>query len=418
MQPPSVSVIVVSRGRPDRLTTCLAGIARVAYAPFEIVVVADPQGCAAVGRLAFADEIKLVPFDQPNISAARNAGVARAAGEIIAFIDDDAVPEPTWLSHLAAPFAEADVACAGGHVLGRNGFSLQWGARWVGRDGQAHGLKLVSDAPVVLTPTPDRAIKTEGTNMAVRRTILAEMGGFDLNFHYFHDETDLNLRLADAGCKTALVPRAMVHHGYAASATRTARRVPRDLFQIGASWAVFLRKHCPADRRDAAMQAVTQSERRRALGHMIAGRLEPRDVRRLMASLREGHAAGLARSASLMPALTRAAEGLRPMPLRSRAPHRVLAGRIWSRDRLRAQARDLTAKGHVVTVLLFSPDTRYHIRVFQPEGFWVQRGGLFGKSLRTDPLVRFWRFASRVRRETMLTSELREIPPIPRGGPE
>ncbi|MCB2123539.1 MAG: glycosyltransferase, partial [Rhodobacteraceae bacterium] len=59
---------------------------------------------------------------------ARNLGLAAAAGEIVAFIDDDAVPEPRWLARLTAPFADPGIAAAGGFVVGRNGISFQWRA--------------------------------------------------------------------------------------------------------------------------------------------------------------------------------------------------------------------------------------------------------------------------------------------------
>ena len=77
--------------------------------------------------------------------------------------------------------------------------------------------------------------------MAVRRDVLAALGGFDPAYHFYLDETDLNMRLAQAGHATALCPRALVHHGFAASTRRRKDRVPADLFDIGASWAVF----CP-----------------------------------------------------------------------------------------------------------------------------------------------------------------------------
>ena len=90
MSPLPVSVIVVSRGRPESLTLCLTGLSRQFHDTYEVIVVADPAGMAAVARLPFADEIKTVPFDEANIAAARNRGLAVAAGEVVAFIDDDA----------------------------------------------------------------------------------------------------------------------------------------------------------------------------------------------------------------------------------------------------------------------------------------------------------------------------------------
>ena len=114
------SVVVVSRGRVADLPLCLIGLSQLDYPSFEIVLVADPEGIAAVQVLDFVDQVKQVTFDEPNISAARNLGIAQAAGDIVAFIDDDAVAEPTWLTHLMKGFEQPEVACAGGFVIGRS----------------------------------------------------------------------------------------------------------------------------------------------------------------------------------------------------------------------------------------------------------------------------------------------------------
>jgi len=110
----TVSVVIVSRERPLALRRCLTGVSQLQFAPFEIVVVADPVGLEAAQKLPFANDLKLVPFDEANISAARNLGLTHAAGEIVAFIDDDAVPKSTWLRHLTAPVACVEVAAMGG----------------------------------------------------------------------------------------------------------------------------------------------------------------------------------------------------------------------------------------------------------------------------------------------------------------
>ncbi len=76
--------------------------------------------------------------------------------------------------------------------------------------------------------------------------VLAELGGFDPAFAFYLDETDLNLRLAAArAMRRRLCRWPQVHHGFAAIARRRGDRMPRDLFDIGASHAVFLRKHAP-----------------------------------------------------------------------------------------------------------------------------------------------------------------------------
>jgi GT2 family glycosyltransferase len=395
-----VSIVIVSRNRPAALIRCLTGVSQLLYDTFEIVVVADRPGRDAVQAHALGADVKLVAFDEANISVARNRGVAAAAGEIVAFIDDDAVPEPTWLGHLTAPFDEVEVAAVGGFVRARNGISWQWTAQSVDGTGSTAVLDLTHEATTVLTPAEGRAIKTEGTNMAIRRSVLADMGGFDPNFHYFHDETDLNLRLAQTEALTAIAPMAQVHHGYAENAVRSGARVPKDLFQIGASWAVFLNKHCPPDMQAEVWAGVCRSERKRALGHMVRGGLEPRDVNRLMRGLKAGYAEGLGRKAQPMPALPRAPEAFRAFPSEPNRAGHVLSGRSWSRRALRKAARQRVAQGQIVTLILLSPTALFHRVRFCEGGYWEQTGGVFGKSDRSDPLVRLSLFRNRVRRET------------------
>ncbi|MDX2483560.1 MAG: glycosyltransferase [Pseudodonghicola sp.] len=403
----TVSVVIVSRGRPDALRRCLLGVSQLRYDPFEVVVVADAAGRAALPGVPAAAHVKLVAFDAANISAARNAGVAAAAGVIVAFIDDDSAPEPTWLLHLVAGFRDPAVVAAGGFVRGRNGISFQSRGAMVNATGRETPLPLDPKRITLLSTAPGHAIKTEGTNMAFRRSTLAALGGFDPRYRFFLDETDLNLRLAERGAVTALAPLAQVHHGFDASATRRADRAPRDLSEIGASWAVFLARHCPKPRRAQVWADIQASERRRALRHMVAGRLEPRDVRRLMAGLRAGFAEGLGRAPDPLPALPDPTAPFLPFPQRPQARSVLLAGRFWSRQRLRTAARTERAAGNHVTLFRFSPSALFHRVTFTDEGIWEQTGGLFGKSDRSQPLIRLWSLAGRIRAETKRVSRLR-----------
>ncbi len=400
-----VSVVVVSRERPEALIRCLTGISQIRYAAFEIIVVADPTGLDAVRRWPLSATVKTIAFNQPNIAMARNLGIETAAGDVIAFIDDDAVPEPGWLHHMIAPFKDPDVAASGGFVRGRNGISWQWRAYSVDLAGQIRSLEVSDDEPVVLQPSQGRAIKTEGTNMAVRRSVLQQLGGFDSNFHYFLDETDLNLRLAKVGAAIAISPLAVVHHGFAGNAVRREDRVPRDLRQIGASWAVFLAKHCPDTHVDERWTQILAAERTRLVKYMVEGRLEPRDVRRILKSLKNGYAEGLSRTPSSMAPLGNDGTSFHAFPSDAERAVINIAGRIWSKRRMLRKAEDAARSGKVPCVYMLSPTTLRHTRRYHPQGYWLQRGGLFGKSLRSDRPFRWWRFRKRVAREVELWSD-------------
>lgn len=408
-EPLTVSVVIVSRERPQALRRCLLGLSQQFYPGFEVVVVTDSAGREAVRTLPQAERARVVAFDTPNISAARNLGIAAAAGEIIAFIDDDSVPEPTWLRRLVAVFERPQVIAAGGFVRGRNGISWQSRAAWVDRCGHETPLDLDATETTLLRAKPGRAIKTEGTNMAFRRDWLARHGGFDPRYRFFLDETDLNMHLAAQGAVTAIVPTAEVHHGFAASSRRRLDRVPKNLTEIGASWAVFLGKHCPPATRETAWQRVRDDEWRRLIRHMVAGGLEPRDVRRLWAQLSQGFDQGLARSAQAMPALPKPPEPFEPYLLRPPRQSIVLSGRPQARRRLHATAVREVAAGRIVTVMRFSLTLLYHRVVFRPEGYWQQTGGVLGRSDRTMPLFTFRTLARRVRDETARISTVRGI---------
>ncbi|CUH64888.1 Putative glycosyltransferase EpsH [Thalassovita gelatinovora] len=407
MTAPSVSVVVVSRHRPEALEYCLTSLSRLIYPNYEIIVVTDPSGEAAIHGMGLTGRVRVVPFDIANISIARNRGIEAAAGDIVAFIDDDAVAEPLWLLHLAAAFHDPEVSIAGGFVRGRNGISFQWKARSIDCTGMAIPLQLNETCNTVLSPPPDQAVKTEGTNMAVRRQVLLEQGGFDPAYRFYLDETDLNMRLAVAGYKTVIVPLAQVHHAYAPSTRRRRNRSVTDLYDIGASSMIFLRLHCPEALHVTRIAAVRQEQRERLLIQMRDGLLEPSEVRWALKRLEQG--------------LTEAAEMVLPQlqPLHCTTPaflrfessangdHIELAGRIWQKSELCKQAAHLAEQGKTVSVFIFSHTGLFHSVQYCKPGFWLQRGGLFGRSDRGQKLFRLDLFRTRVQAETRRTAEIR-----------
>lgn len=403
------SLIIVSRGRPAALRRCLAAVRQLDHPRFEVVVVADPAGLSAVAAAGLSGAVKEVGFDRANISAARNLGITAAAGDLVAFLDDDAVPEPSWLSRLTAPFDDPRVEAATGFVRARNGISFQYRASWVDRTGRSLPLEVDPQGMSLHRGARGSAVKTEGTNMAFRRETLAAMGGFDPAFRFYLDETDLNMRLAAEEQVTAIVPRAEVHHGFAASARRRADRAPISLYDVGASTSVFLRKHAPGIAPDGPLAALERAQRRRLLQHMVAGGLEPRDVGRLMAGLAAGIRDGMARELDPLLPLPVPHSPFLPLPGAGPRPGRVLAGWWWQGRGLARAARSHAEAGAVVTVFRFSPSTFFHRMSFRPEGYWLQSGGLWGRSERSQPLLRGWRFGARLRAETSRIAAVRPI---------
>lgn len=403
---PSVSVIVVSRARPASLSKCLTALGQLRYRPFEVVVVTDTPGRSAVSSLPLEGHAKLISFDAPGIAEARNLGIAHAGGDLVAFIDDDAVPEPLWLDHLSRPFSHAPVAASTGYVIGRNGISYQWRARTVTREAVHGELEVAGDEPTIVSEN-DRTVMTEGTNMAVRRSVLVRIGGFDPSFRFFLDDADMAIRLSVSKSATAVVPLAQVHHGFAASERRRADRMPLNLTDVGRSLVLFLRKHAP-QALERRIEECRDEERIRLLRHMVAGRCEPFDVARILGTFEHGVRIGLEDKAVEIPQVGVAAEfkpyvaGPPPEPL-------VLSGRPWSRRRLRREASAAARAGKVPTVFRFSPTALYHRVAFREPGFWEQTGGVFGRADRTEGLFQPTSFRRRVAREIERVAKTRGI---------
>jgi GT2 family glycosyltransferase len=393
---------VVSAGRPDALRRCLLGLHQQALPGLEVVVVADAEGQAAVRSLPVRGALKLLPQHRPNISAARNAGIKAAAGEIVAFIDDDAVPEPTWHAAVLDAFADPDLAAMTGPVLGRNGISLQWGPLAV--NGLAQDIKIDPVGPV----RDGYHRKLQGTNMAFRRHALEQLGGFDEAFAFYLDDTDMALRLGQSGLQSAWVPGAVVHHGFEASARRTRDRVPLSLHDIGASSVVFLRKHAPSESHDPALHATTAAQSERLLRLARTRALDARGMRRLMDSLRDGMEDGRSRN-SHVPTISAAPSDFEAFRIDAPPPPAVLAGRWFQLARLRADAATLVAQGQPVSLFAFEPTPRKHKVRFTDGGWWEQTGGLYGPSDRDGMRFQFSSFSARLIAEKGRISAIRGI---------
>ncbi|MTH34542.1 glycosyltransferase [Paracoccus limosus] len=389
------SVIVVSRHRRDSLERCLRTLEWQDH-PFELILVADP------GALDLRPDlpIKRVGFDEANISAARNAGLAQAAGQVVLFIDDDALAEPGWVGALLAPFADPRVIAAAGFTRGPDG--LNWQVRAERIDASGRSRPLPPRAALLGPGGQGDPVSTLGTNCAFRRAALLAIGGFDPAFSYHLDESDVNRRLAAAHPQglTAVVPGAEVIHGLAAGTSRAAPGVPHDLTAIGRSTAIFAARH------GGSAAWLREAQRRRLLRLMVAGRLDPLAVGPVLRTLDRG----LAQAPAQVPCPPLWPEGAPPpwQELPRRPAHLLfLAGWHWQAGPLRARAARAVAEGRLVTLLLLTPGILRHRLHLVAGGWWEQRGGLWGPSRPGDPALLPGSLRARIDRERGIFAALR-----------
>ncbi len=222
---PSVSVVVNTYNRAASLHQTLQGLRRQNYANFEVIVVNGPSTDGTIDVLrAHSSEIRIGCCAERNLSISRNVGIEMALGEFVAFIDDDAVPDEDWLVDAIAAFDSDEVAGVGGFVFDHTGYELQYSYTVCDRMGNAYH-NLTVPMPDFCYPGCHRFPALLGTNSIFRRSALLEIGGFDEQFDYFLDETDVNVRLIDAGYILKQIPRAFVYHRYLPSHIRNENRV-------------------------------------------------------------------------------------------------------------------------------------------------------------------------------------------------
>jgi GT2 family glycosyltransferase len=233
----SVSVVIPTDGRRANLRLLLESLRYLKEpAPaFEVCVVSGPTPDGTRDLLAsWPDPIKCATVDVTNSSLARNRGIELAAGDIVAFLDDDALPEAEWLEEIVAGYRNDRVGGVGGYVLfDRAGRDYHWRFGTVDRLGRADQ-SWMRPATEFNFPYSYNVPHLLGTNCTFRRKALIEIGGWDEEFEYHLEETDVECRLIDAGWSIEQLGGARVYHKYAASRFRTEARIIK-------SWYSFLK---------------------------------------------------------------------------------------------------------------------------------------------------------------------------------
>ncbi len=383
-----ISVVINTYNRAAGLERTLRALMQQTWHPFEVVVVNGPstdQTQAVLER--WSDAVRVTRCPIAHLGMSRNIGIEAAAGDVVAFIDDDSIPEPEWLADLAAGYDSERVGGVGGIVFDHTGMRLQYRYSVCDRVGDPR-FDVVPPFHAYARPGADPFVYLQGTNASFRRRCLEEIGGFDEEIEFYLDETEVCLQLVDRGYELRPVPNAAVHHHYLPSHLRLKRTVWVDPYPAIKNRLYFALSHGLASRSQGDVLRVVFSWVDDVIGtarHLYeSGDLTREQLahfrRRAEQAMSDGFERGMERrrkSRSLAPADEGAfqpAPAVRPQGPRLRIcflSEDYPPGPVSGIGRFTVDlARGLATAGHEVHVITRSPDTN---RVDFEDGVWVHR---------------------------------------------
>ena len=198
---PRVSVVVCAYNAERTMEACLASLETLDYPDYEVVVVNDGSKDRTLEISERFPYCRIISQENKGLSVARNVGAEAATGEIVAYTDSDCVADPDWLTYLVGRMVDGDLAACGGPNFPPPEDSLVPAAVAVSPGGPTH--VLISD---------EVAEHIAGCNMAFRRDVLLELGGFDPQYRAAGDDVDICWRFQDAGHTIGFSAAAIVWH--------------------------------------------------------------------------------------------------------------------------------------------------------------------------------------------------------------
>ncbi|WP_345752399.1 glycosyltransferase family 2 protein [Microbacterium rhizophilus] len=230
----SVSVIVITLGRPQHIDDCLTQLGRLRTAPAQIIVVdASPdRRTHDIVTRAHPHALYVRNTMGPGtMSESRQLGLAAAVGDIVAFIDDDALVQEDWLDALVDAYEAQDEGVGGVGGRADNGIEGEDAEGW-----DRIGLLLPNgELTGFFAADPGRRVDVDhmlGANHSFRRQVLLRLGGIRGNYPgtCLREESDTCLRVRQAGYRLLFEPRAVVRHVAAPYATKGRRFDHRYLY--------------------------------------------------------------------------------------------------------------------------------------------------------------------------------------------
>lgn len=214
------------------MSKLLDAISKQTYYNFEVIVVNGPSNDETNDILEkYNGSIHQYRCPTANLSMSRNIGVKNAAGDIVAFIDDDAIPmDPNWIKNAIRYFENEKVGIVGGTVYGSSG-ELLFHCGWFDIWGQN---KAIQDECIIYDdPNGERFSCGQGCNVFFRTKAIIEAGGFDEYFTFYLEESDMGMRIIQRGY--------MCRFGEDIGVVHEAAKGPNRRSEIDINWYVICR---------------------------------------------------------------------------------------------------------------------------------------------------------------------------------
>lgn len=195
--------------RPIRLLNCVRALGQMHDLPEEVIVVLGPhqgESLSVLKSIASPFPVKIYQSDQRNLCWSRNIGLKVSKYEIVAYIDDDAVPEPNWLRNITSPFSDPKIGLVGGWTRFQSSMKFQ------------HQNQVVTETlrvrPLVGNEKPGKHefLSPLGANFAIRRSVGIQLNGFDNFLEWWGDEADIAIRMNETEFSVIFESSAVVHH--------------------------------------------------------------------------------------------------------------------------------------------------------------------------------------------------------------
>jgi GT2 family glycosyltransferase len=212
----SCTVVICTRNRSAQLEKCLSAIFDQTLKPAEVIVVDNAPNDSSTREATERWGVRYLVEPELGLSRARNRGASESKSEIVAYIDDDALPNRDWLEQFLAVFRQEEILAAGGRTI-----PPKESAEVVQLCSMIQGPGTALDSLIVDKAHPQWFEITAfgglggGGNMALRRSAFDNWEGFDERLGFpgaAGEEQFAVFSLVDKGYRVAYVPEAVVTH--------------------------------------------------------------------------------------------------------------------------------------------------------------------------------------------------------------